>query len=49
MKLSDSFTKKLNQEQLAFLQDFFLHCPDSFLSNLMLKSYPWRTASVTPA
>ncbi len=40
MKLSDSFTKKLNQEQLAFLQDFFLHCPDSFLSNLMLKSYP---------
>lgn len=40
MKFSESFTRKLNKEQLAFLQDFFLHCPDSFLPNLMLKSYP---------
>lgn len=40
MKFSADFTRKLNKEQLAFLQDFFLHCPDSFLPNLMLKSYP---------
>ena len=40
MKLSSDITKKLNPAQVHFLQDFFLHCPDSFLPNLMLKSYP---------
>lgn len=40
MKLSGDITKKLNPAQIEFLRDFFLRCPDSFLPNLMLKSYP---------
>ena len=40
MKFKQSDYNILSEDQIQFLNHFFLHCPDSFADNIILKQYP---------